>query len=68
VFTQQPTNATAGAAIAPAIVVTALDVAGNTVTGFGGNVGMAIGTNPVSGTLSGLLTVGATAGWRRSRT
>ncbi|MGH7615224.1 MAG: beta strand repeat-containing protein, partial [Gemmatimonadales bacterium] len=62
VFTQQPTNATAGAAIAPAVVVTALDAGGNTVTGFTGNVDMSIGTNPASGTLSGLLTAQASAG------
>ena len=62
IFTQQPNNATAGAAIAPAIVVTGQDAAGNTVTGFTGNVTMSIGTNPVSGTLSGTLTVAATSG------
>ncbi|HEY7684615.1 MAG TPA: hypothetical protein VH833_00785, partial [Gemmatimonadales bacterium] len=62
VFTQQPTNATAGVAIAPAVVVTALDAGSNTVTGFTGNVDMSIGTNPASGTLSGTLTVAAVAG------
>ncbi len=62
VFTQQPTNATAGVAIAPAVVVTALDAGSNTVTGFTGNVDMSIGTNPASGTLSGTLTVAAIAG------
>jgi hypothetical protein len=49
-------------AIAPAIVVTGQDAAGNTLTGFTGNMDMSIGTNPVSGTLSGTLTVGAIAG------
>lgn len=62
VFTQQPTNATAGAAIAPAVVVTAQDAAGNTVTSFTNNVDMSIGTNPASGTLGGTLTVAAVAG------
>ncbi len=62
VFTQQPSNATAGVAIAPAIVVTAQDAAGNTVTGFNGNVDMSIGTNPGSGTLGGTPTVAAVSG------
>ncbi len=61
-FTVQPSNATSGAAINPAVQVTVQDAAGNTVTTFTGNVTMSIGTNPVSGTLSGTLTVAPTAG------
>jgi hypothetical protein len=62
VFTAQPTNATAGVAIAPAVVVTGRDAVGNTVTSFTGNVAVFIGTNPASGTLSGTTTVAAVAG------
>lgn len=62
VFTTQPSSAVAGVAIAPAVVVTAQDAGGNTVTGFVGNVTVAIGTNPGSGTLSGNLTNAAVAG------
>ncbi len=61
-FTQQPTNATAGQAIAPAVQVTAHDQFGNTATAFTGNVTLAIGTNPGSGTLSGGGPIAAVAG------
>ena len=43
--------------------VEAEDAAGNLVTGFSGNVTVAIGTNPNSGTLSGTLTVRASGGY-----
>src|SRR5207247_1273308 len=62
VFSVQPSNAAAGAAIAPAVQVTALDAEGNTATGFSGNVTAALGTNPGGGTLSGTATVAAVAG------
>src|SRR6185503_12305229 len=62
VFTQQPTTATAGAAIAPGIQVTARDNQGNTATSFTGNVTLAIATNPSGGTLSGTTVVAAAAG------
>ncbi|HET7250882.1 MAG TPA: hypothetical protein VFI79_13615 [Gemmatimonadales bacterium] len=62
VFSVQPSNAAAGAAIAPAIQVLAMDAAGNLVTPFNGNVAMTIGTNPAGGTLSGTATVAAAAG------
>ena len=52
-FTVQPTQTVAGQIISPAVKVTALDVQGNVATGFGGNVTMAIGTNPGGGALSG---------------
>ncbi|HET7250496.1 MAG TPA: invasin domain 3-containing protein, partial [Gemmatimonadales bacterium] len=61
VFSTQPTNTAAGATI-PAVAVTAQDAQGNTATGFTGNVTMAIGTNPGSGTLSGTLGVPAVSG------
>ncbi|HET9707459.1 MAG TPA: hypothetical protein VFP39_04060, partial [Gemmatimonadales bacterium] len=62
VFVVQPSNATAGIAIAPAIQVQAMDLASNLVTTFNGNVTMTIGTNPAGGTLSGTATVAAVAG------
>src|SRR5207302_1201646 len=52
----------AGAAITPAIQVTAQDAQGNTATGFTGNVTVAIGTNPSTGTLAGTKVVAAVAG------
>jgi hypothetical protein len=61
-FAVQPSNATAGTAIAPAIQVQGMDLASNVVTTFNGNVTMTIGTNPTGGTLSGTATVAATAG------
>src|SRR5690349_12382563 len=61
-FTVQPSATAAGSAITPAVQVTARDALGNTATGFTGNVTVAIGTNPSGGTLSGTLTVAATAG------
>ena len=52
-FTQQPTSATSGASIAPAITVTALDASNNVATGFANQISLAIGTNAGGGTLSG---------------
>src|SRR3989442_5498890 len=62
VFTVQPSNAAAGAAIAPAVQVTAQDTHGNIATAFTGNVTLALGTNPGGGTLSGAATVAAANG------
>src|SRR5205823_3441946 len=61
VFSVQPTNTVAGAAITPAVQVTAQDGNGNTATGFTGSITVAIGTNPSTGTLSGTKTVDAVA-------
>src|SRR5207249_2073182 len=61
-FTVQPSNAPAGAAIAPAVQVVAHDAQGNTATGFSGNVTMPLGANPGSGTLAGTTTVAAASG------
>ena len=58
-FSVQPTNAAAGAAIAPAIQVTLRDSFGNTTSGATDNVTLAIGTNPATGILSGTKTVAA---------
>ena len=62
VFTGQPSNATAGANIAPAMTVTARDAKGNTATGFTGSVTLAFGTNAGGGTLGGTVSVNAVAG------
>src|SRR5439155_22942129 len=62
VFNVQPSTTTAGAAITPAVQITAQDGNGNTATGFTGNITVAIGTNPGTGTLSGTKTVAAVAG------
>src|SRR5205814_1637914 len=62
VVSVQPSTTTAGAAITPAVQVTAQDASGNTATGFTGNVTVAIGTDPSSGTLSRTRPVAALAG------
>lgn len=62
VFTVQPSTVAAGAAIAPAIQVTAKDGLGNVATGFTGSVTVAIGTNPAGGSLAGTKTIAAVAG------
>src|SRR5207247_8320920 len=62
VFTVQPVSTTAVAAIAPAVQVTAQDGLGNTVTSFTGTVTVALGNNPVAGTLTGTTTMAATNG------
>src|SRR4029077_14737981 len=45
-FTVQPPTTVAGAAIAPAVQVTALDAGGNLVPTFTGNITIALGNNP----------------------
>jgi hypothetical protein len=64
VFTQDPTTVAGGATMAPAVTITALDAQQNIATGFAGNVTIAItgGTGTGGAILSGLQTVGATAG------
>src|SRR2546421_12829270 len=61
-FTVQPSNTVAGAAISPAVQVTALDPAGNPVPSFTGSVTVALGNNPGGSTLSGTTTVAAVDG------
>ncbi len=61
-FTVQPTDATAGASIAPAAAVAIQDASGNVVTTGTNAVTIAIGTNPAGGTLSGTATVNAVSG------
>jgi hypothetical protein len=61
-FTQQPSTSVAGAAISPAVQVTALDPAGNLVPGFTGDVTLSLGSNPGGSTLGGTPTVAAVNG------
>src|SRR3989449_950087 len=61
-FTVPPSNTVAGAAISPAVQVTALDPAGNPVPSFTGSVTVALGNNPGGSTLSGTTTVAAVDG------
>ena len=64
VFTVEPSSATAGGNLAPAIQVTAKDGSGNVVTGFTGDVTLSItaGTGAGGATLSGTSTKAAVAG------
>jgi hypothetical protein len=61
-FVTQPSNASAGAVISPAVQVAVQDASGTTVPGAINSVTLAIGTNPGSGTLSGTLQVAAVNG------
>src|SRR5205809_179514 len=62
VFTVQPSNTAAGAAITPAVQVTVQDAQGNTVTTATTSITVAIGTNPTSGTLAGPTTAPSLSG------
>ena len=61
-FTQQPTNAAAGAALSPAVKVAIQDEFGNTVTGATNAVTTALDANPGGSALSGTTTANAVAG------
>jgi hypothetical protein len=54
-FVVQPSNATAGLAVTPAIQVALQDAAGNTVTTATANVTLSFQSNPAGATLSGTL-------------
>ncbi|HYV49711.1 MAG TPA: S8 family serine peptidase, partial [Myxococcaceae bacterium] len=62
VFGTQPSNATAGSAIAPAVTVQAKDDAGNVDATFTGAVSVSLGGGSSSATLGGTATVNAVAG------
>src|SRR5205823_1853691 len=62
VFSVQPSTTTAGAAITPAVQVTAQHASGPYATLFPSNVTVAIGTNPSSGALTGTKTLAAVGG------
>ena len=61
-FTSQPTNTGSMSLFSPTILVSAEDSYGNLVTGYSGDISVAIGTNPSAGTLYGTLTVAASNG------
>lgn len=61
-FSVQPSESGISAAIAPAVVVHALNAFGQIATGYTSNVTMQIASNPTGATLSGTLTVAAAAG------
>src|SRR5438045_4470213 len=61
-FTVQPSNTVAGAAISPAVQVTALDPAGNPVPTFTGSVTVALGGHTGDRPLSGTTVVAAVNG------
>ena len=61
-FSVQPSDATAGVNISPAIRVQVVDVFGNLVTSATDSIDMAIGANPGGGTLNGTTTVSAVGG------
>jgi Big-like domain-containing protein/calcineurin-like phosphoesterase family protein len=61
-FLVQPSNATAGAAISPAVKLEIRDAGGNRVTTATNSVTAVIGTNPGGGALGGTTVVSAVAG------
>ncbi|HEX4525926.1 MAG TPA: invasin domain 3-containing protein, partial [Gaiellaceae bacterium] len=61
-FVQQPTSATAGSSLSPAVTVAVTDAFGNTVTSSAATITMAIGTNPSGGSLSGTTSTAASSG------
>ena len=61
-FAVQPSNATAGGALAPAVQVVAQDANGNTATSYTGNVTVTLSANPGGAALSGTVTVAAASG------
>ena len=62
-FVQGPTNSTPGATMTPAVTVAVEDANGNIETGDGSTtIGLTIGTNPGSGTLTGGTAVAVVAG------
>lgn len=64
-FTVQPSNATAGNIITPAIQVLVRDSLGRPDSAFAGSITMGISVNPVGGRLSGTLTVAPVNGVAR---
>jgi len=61
-FQVQPSAALAGATIAPPVEVRVVDAFGNTVTSAATPIGLTIGTNPGSGTLTGGAAVAPVSG------
>ncbi len=61
-FTVQPSSANAGSPIAPPIVVSAQDAAGNLTPSFTGTVSLALASNPGAAAIGGSLAAPAVAG------
>ncbi len=61
-YSVQPSNESAGVAIAPAIKVQVQDSQGNLIPTATDSITLAINNNPASGTLSGTVTVAAVSG------
>ncbi len=61
-FTAQPSNATAGQAVSPAVEVQVRDAFGNLLTGSTAQVSVSLAANPGGGTLAGSVTVPASGG------
>jgi hypothetical protein len=61
-FTVQPSNATAGEVITPAIRVAVNDTLGNPDSSFTSSITITIGTNPVGGFISGTTSVAPVGG------
>ena len=61
-FLVQPSNATGGATIAPAVQVEVRDAGGNRVTSASTSITVALGTNPKNGALGGTKTLAASSG------
>lgn len=62
VFSVQPSNTIAAAAMTPAVQVTIRDTFGNVVSSATNSITLAIGNNPSGGTMSGTTTVAAVNG------
>jgi autotransporter-associated beta strand protein len=62
VFSQQPSNTTAGSTISPAVKVAVEDNQGNVVSSDTSTVSVALGANPGSGALSGTASLAAVNG------
>ncbi|HKW49504.1 MAG TPA: hypothetical protein VJN70_18760, partial [Gemmatimonadaceae bacterium] len=61
-FSVQPSNATAGSAISPAVQVRTLDASGTVATSYSGTITIALGSSPSGATLSGTTTVSVVNG------
>lgn len=61
-FSVQPTASTSATPISPAVEVSLLDLMGNVITSYTGDITIALGSNPGGATLEGTLTQAAVAG------
>jgi hypothetical protein len=61
-FVQEPSNVVMNEVMTPAVTVRAVDVDGNTVTGYTGTIALTLLNNPNSATLGGTVSAAASAG------